>query len=61
LNYTLFGSLAHARAVLAEWRLDYNTVRPHSSLGNLPPAYDATLSAPASPLLGPVGIGRNEA
>jgi len=23
---------------LAEWRLDYNTIRPHSSLGNLPPA-----------------------
>ena len=32
LNETLFSSLAHARAVLAEWRLDYNTIRPHSSL-----------------------------
>jgi len=28
LNETLFGSLAHARAALAAWRLDYNTVRP---------------------------------
>jgi putative transposase len=37
LNETLFRSLAHARAVLAEWRLDYNTIRPHSSLSNLPP------------------------
>jgi hypothetical protein len=48
LNETLFDSLAHARAVLAEWRLDYNTIRPHSSLGNLPPAHYAQLSAPAS-------------
>jgi putative transposase len=35
LNETLFASLAHVRAVLAVWRLDYNTIRPHSSLGNL--------------------------
>jgi putative transposase len=48
LNETLFSSLAHARAVLVEWQLDYNTVRPHSSLGNLPPADYAKLSAPAS-------------
>jgi putative transposase len=48
LNETLFGSLADARAALATWRLDYNTVRPHSSLRNLPPAHYARLSAPAS-------------
>ena len=48
LNETLFSSLAHARAVLTEWQLDYNTIRPHSSLGNLPPAPYAQLSAPAS-------------
>jgi putative transposase len=38
LNETLFGSLAHARAALEDWRDDYNTVRPHSALGNVPPA-----------------------
>ena len=48
LNETLFASLAHARAALAEWQLDYNTVRPHSSLGNLPPAAYAQRSSPAS-------------
>jgi putative transposase len=48
LNETLFDSIAHARAVLTEWRLDYNTIRPHSSLGNLPPADYVNLSAPAS-------------
>ena len=47
LNETLFVSLAHARAVLEIWRQDYNTVRPHSGLGNLPPADYAKLSAPA--------------
>jgi putative transposase len=48
LNETLFLSLAHARMALAEWRHDYNTVRPHSGIGNLPPAFYAKLSAPAS-------------
>ena len=38
LNETLFTSLAHAREALAIWKDDYNTVRPHSALGNLPPA-----------------------
>ena len=38
LNETLFSSLAQARAVLAEWRRDYNRERPHSAIGNIPPA-----------------------
>ncbi len=45
LNETLFGSLAHAREALAAWKDDYNIVRPHSGLGNLPPAEYARLSA----------------
>lgn len=48
LNETLFRSLGHARAALAAWQLDYNTIRPHSSIGNLPPADYAKLSTPAS-------------
>lgn len=47
LNETLFTSLAHAHAALAAWRHDYNTVRPHSALGNRPPAVYAKLGAPA--------------
>lgn len=47
LNETLFVSLAHARDRLAAWRLDYNTVRPHSAIGNMPPAIYANLSDPA--------------
>jgi len=45
LNETLFVSLAHARSALADWKDDYNTVRPHSGLRNLSPADYAKLSA----------------
>ena len=38
LNETLFTSLPHARKVLAAWKHDYNTVRPHSKLGGKTPA-----------------------
>jgi putative transposase len=38
LNETLFTSLAHAREALADWRSDFNTVRPHSGVGGLTPA-----------------------
>jgi putative transposase len=38
LNETLFTSMQHARAVLAAWRQDYNTIRPHSKLGGRTPA-----------------------
>ena len=32
LNEHVFGSLAEARRVIEAWRVDYNEVRPHSSL-----------------------------
>jgi putative transposase len=38
LNQTLFTSLAQARAVLAAWRQDFITIRPHLKLGGLTPA-----------------------
>jgi putative transposase len=48
LNETLFVTLAHARTTLAAWKLDYNTVRPHSAIGNVPPATYANRSDPAN-------------
>jgi transposase InsO family protein len=46
LNETLFFGLDHARAKIAAWADDYNSQRPHSSLGYLTPAaYAATLTA----------------
>ena len=37
LNMSWFLSLDHASAVIAEWKEDYNTMRPHSALGGLTP------------------------
>jgi putative transposase len=38
LNITEFGSLIEARVLIEDWRNEYNTWRPHSSLGGLTPA-----------------------
>lgn len=37
LNEHWFINLGHARKLIEDWRLDYNEVRPHSSLGYLTP------------------------
>jgi putative transposase len=37
LNNNWFLNLKHAREVIESWRKDYNTTRPHSSLGRLTP------------------------
>jgi len=37
LNEHWFISLTHARSVIEAWRIEYNTERPHSSLGNRTP------------------------
>ena len=37
LNQSWFTSLEHARQVIEAWRQDYNSVRPHRSLGGLTP------------------------
>jgi putative transposase len=38
LNTNWFLSIKHAREIIESWRKDYNTFRPHSSLGGLTPA-----------------------
>jgi putative transposase len=45
LNEHWFISLAHARSVIEAWRIEYNTERPHGSLGNLTPQEFATSRA----------------
>ena len=37
LNREIFGSLLEAKIVIESWRVEYNTERPHSSLGNKTP------------------------
>lgn len=38
VNVHQFASLAEAQAMIEVWRVDYNTRRPHSSLGHLTPS-----------------------
>ena len=37
LNEHWFMSFGQARETIETWRLDYNAVRPHSALGDVPP------------------------
>jgi transposase InsO family protein len=41
LNGEIFTTLLEAKVLLANWRREYNQIRPHSSLGNRPPAPEA--------------------
>jgi len=43
LNGEVFYSVKEAQIILEQWRVQYNTVRPHSSLGYRPPAPEAML------------------
>jgi transposase InsO family protein len=43
LNGEIFYSLKEAQIVIEQWRVQYNEVRPHSSLGYRPPAPKAIL------------------
>ena len=38
LNGEIFYSLKEAQIVIEQWRVEYNTKRPHSALGYRPPA-----------------------
>ena len=49
LNETLFRNLAHARDRIDAWVSDYNTTRPHSSLGYQTPAGFALNLTTATP------------
>jgi putative transposase len=53
LNEHWFLTMAHARRVIEHWRIEYNTERPHSSLGDLTPEEFAATANPK--LLPPFG------
>jgi putative transposase len=46
-----------ARLVIENWRRHYNTVRPHSSLGNRPPAPETFIPARPVPQAAPAKPG----
>ena len=58
LNGELFDTLLEAKVLTERWRKEYNTIRPHSSLGYRPPAPAAVQPAVsgATPLRLPVGV-----
>ena len=59
LNGEIFYSLREAQILIEKWRVEYNTRRPHSSLGYRPPApatfapQMAALRSPTAPCAPP--------
>jgi putative transposase len=56
LNQHWFLTLADASEKVEAWRNDYNEVRPHGAIGNVPPAALMTAGGAISPL--PEGAGK---
>jgi putative transposase len=57
LNGEIFYSLKEAQIVIEKWRVVYNTLRPHSSLGYRPPAPAACNPwAPSNPISQPLVV-----
>lgn len=48
LDRELFDTLLEAQVLTEQWRWEYNTIRPHSSLGWRPPAPEAKLAHTAA-------------
>ena len=61
LNAEVFNTLAEAKVLIEQWRIHYNTVRPHSSLHYRPPAPEVLLHAHPPPPTGsaPSGSGQD--
>ncbi len=49
LNGEIFDTLLEAKVLIERWRIEYNSVRPHSSLDYRPPAPEAKTFAPIDP------------
>ena len=45
LDREIFYTLTEAQILIARWRQQYNTVRPHSALGDRPPAPVTVITA----------------
>ena len=51
LNGKMFYSLREAQILIEQWRVHYNTVRPHSALGYLPPAPESIVPMDQRPTM----------
>jgi len=55
LNGEIFYSLKEAQVIIEQWRVEYNTQRPHSALGYRPPVPEAYSSLlPTPPMVQPM-------
>ena len=61
LNAEVFNTLAEAKVLIEGWRRHYNTVRPHSALGYLPPAPEVVLTCQVPPRSPPASAGSGSA
>ena len=50
LNAEIFYTLKEAKSLIENWRHEYNTIRPHSSLGYRPPAPETWIKLPPEAL-----------
>ena len=61
-NERWLNSIIEAQVIMEAWRLDYNTVRPHSSLGHLTPKEATKTEVPMAVGLTPhLGAGHDRA
>ena len=51
LNGELFYTLREAQILIEQWRIHYNTVRPHSALGYRPPAPESIVPMEQRPTM----------
>jgi len=50
LNREVFYSVKEAEVLIEQWRIEYNTIRPHSALGYRPPAPQTVIEQSVQPL-----------
>jgi putative transposase len=60
LNAEVFNTLLEARVLIEQWRVHYNTARPHSSLGYRPPAPEVVMSGLPMPSGSPGPTGSHQ-
>ena len=51
MNRDIFYTVKEAQVIIEKWRQEYNTVRPHSSLGYRPPAPEVIWPLERMPIL----------
>ena len=51
LNGEIFYSLREAQILIEQWRIHYNTKRPHSALGYRRPAPETIMAMETSPIM----------